>query len=84
MEEFAPELITARRVVQLRCPAQLGPIPTLPASQPAPAVLQATTVQERLTSSPSFLAPLGSTVLMVSAKYDQYLSLYHKTVDINK
>lgn len=74
----------------MRCPAQLGPIPTLLASQPAPAVLQATTVQERLTSSPSFLAPLGSTVLMVSAKYDQYLplfnkiSLFNKSVDINK
>lgn len=68
----------------MQCLAQLGPIPTLPASQPAPAVLQATTVQERLTSSPSFLAPLGSTVPMVSAKYDQYLSLFYKTVDINK
>lgn len=68
----------------MRFPAQLGPIPTLPASQPAPAVLLATTVQKRLTSSPSFLAPLGSTVLMVSTKYDQYLSLFHKTIDINK
>lgn len=69
-EDFVRRLITARRVVQAQCPAQLGPSPTLPASQPAPAAQQATTVQERPTSSPSFLAPLDSTVLMVSDKYD--------------
>lgn len=67
-EDFAPRLISARRVVQAQCLAQPGPIPTLPASQSAPAAQQATTAQEWPTSSPSFLVPLDSTVLMVLKK----------------
>lgn len=80
-EDFVHQLITARRVVRAQCPAQLGPIPTSLASQPAPAAQQATTVQERPTSSPSFLAPLDSTVLMVSDKYDQYLFFFPKHIE---
>lgn len=64
-EAFVHQLITAQRVVQAQCPAQLGPTPTSLASQCVHAVWLATTVQKGLRTSPTSLAPLDFIALMV-------------------
>lgn len=64
-EVLVHQLITARRVLQAQCPAQLGPTPTSLASRRVPAVPLDTSVPRGLTTSPSFLAPLDSIAPMV-------------------
>lgn len=64
-EVFAHQLITAPRVVQAQCPAQLEPTPTSQGSLCVPAAPLDTTVQKRLATSPSSPARLASTAQMV-------------------
>lgn len=82
-EVFAQQLITALRVVQAQCPAQLGPTLTSQASQCVPAALLATTAQKRLATSQCSPVPLDSTALMVdSPKTQSFVVVFlHKCIE---